>query len=386
MKIAIVCARLCLGGAEHVGTMLANGFDKFGHKTYLISNTNLDISYSINKSVILEGIFPVTNNKLKKWGYAIYNLRKLIKVERPDVVIGIAETCSFVSLLACINLNVPVIYTAHNSFERPKNVRMGIWNYFAKFWLVHLYSHVTVLTNTDLSIIGINRKNISVMPNPLELKPVDEIPLKEKIVFAAGRLDGWYVKGFDILINAWGMIFGDNKMTINTGMNYNSIISSSDNSNIYNYKNKEWKLCVAGTGSEDSINYLKQLCKENGVEESVELVGFQNNIEEYYRKSSIFVLSSRYEGFGLVLIEAMSQGCACIACDYKGRQRDIIKDFSEGLICIPDDIISLSKALKKMMFDNNYRESIRKNAVERSKCFSIDNTICRWEKLLNTLK
>ena len=56
----------------------------------------------------------------------------------------------------------------------------------------------------------------------------------------------------------------------------------------------------------------------------IEFLGFQKDMESLYKKSEIFVLSSRYEGFGLVLIEAMSQGCAPVACDYKGRQREIL--------------------------------------------------------------
>ena len=102
-----------------------------------------------------------------------------------------------------------------------------------------------------------------------------------------------------------------------------------------------------------------------------------------YQKASIFVLSSRYEGFGLVLIEAMSQGCACIACDYKGRQREIIQNDSQGLCCEPDDVDALAEAMRKMMTDDQYRESVRKNAVERSKYYSLENTIQRWEKLLD---
>ena len=179
-----------------------------------------------------------------------------------------------------------------------------------------------------------------------------------------------------------------------------------------------------------SMNYLNQICKENGVEGSVEFLGFRNDVEKLYKDASIFVLSSRYEGFGLVLIEAMSQGCACVACDYKGRQREIMSPTSTlpsregessvespslgtrnmnpdarlsrfrsydgertrnlsvepcetGILCEPDNVEALADAIAKMITDNDYRENVRANAIERSNFYSMDNTIERWESLLD---
>lgn len=132
----------------------------------------------------------------------------------------------------------------------------------------------------------------------------------------------------------------------------------------------------------------------------IEFLGFQKDIEKLYQEASIFVLSSRYEGFGLVLIEAMSQGCACVACDYKGRQREILSPLQgdslkvngysdhgieateNGILCEPEDVEALAEAIKKMIEDDEYREGIRANAIERSKYYSIENTMDRWEKYL----
>ena len=128
-------------------------------------------------------------------------------------------------------------------------------------------------------------------------------------------------------------------------------------------------------------------------------------MESLYKKASVFVLSSRYEGFGLVLIEAMSQGCACIACDYKGRQREIMEtlpgppclgrgaaeqnakggpffETSTGILCPPEDVEALVTAMRKMMDDDEYRESVRNNAVERSGYYDIKNIARQWEELL----
>ena len=123
-------------------------------------------------------------------------------------------------------------------------------------------------------------------------------------------------------------------------------------------------------------------------------------MESLYKKSEIFVLSSRYEGFGLVLIEAMSQGCALVACDYKGRQREILNPSSalpegegepnrkieiteNGILCEPDNVETLAAGLQKMMEDEDYRKRVLLNVVERSKFYDIEHTMSRWEYLIN---
>ena len=400
MKIFIVSSNLFMGGAEHVGVMLANGFAENGHNVNLLSNTHLPIAYHLGYKIHVIGVFPQTSNKLVKWMRPVGNIRREVKAIRPDVVIGIAETCSLVSKIACLGLNIPVIYTAHNSFERPATAPMGRWNKIAKFWLGHFYTMITVLTDADKVFIGKRLKNVSVMPNPLGLQPVNDIPHKRNTILAVGRLDGWHVKGFDVLIKSFAKLLNGSKVA-----EPRSKFKSNDIA--FKIREEGWKLQIAGTGSDESLNYLKQLCKENGVEDSVEFLGFRKDVKKLYQEASIFVLSSRYEGFGLVLIEAMSQGCACVACDYKGRQREIVAPLEKseqsskfkvqssnskfeacanGVLCEPDNVESLVEGIQKMITDGAYRESVRKNAIERSKYYSIDKTMDRWEQLLNQLK
>lgn len=373
MRILIVCSRLTGGGAERVAGLWANGFAEIGHEVLLVSNLLEEQTYQTDNRVKLYNLVSTNNNKIKKWGSAIGNVRNIAKKEQPNVIIGVMDTCSLVSKLATIGMDIPVFMTEHYAFERPQG--LSKFERFSRYYLNRLYQGITVLTQADLTVIGNRLRNVFVLPNPLSLEVVAEIPHKEKVILAAGRLDAWYVKGFDVLIKAFSKLVQGLRFKVQ-----GSLKPSSEELIVNRYG---WKLQIAGTGSEKNLNYLNQLCKENGVEDYVEFLGFQKDIEKLYQKASIFVLSSRYEGFGLVLIEAMSQGCACIACDYKGRQREIIQNDSQGLCCEPDDVDALAEAMRKMMTDDQYRESVRKNAVERSKYYSLENTIQRWEKLLD---
>lgn len=234
------------------------------------------------------------------------------------------------------------------------------------------------------------------MPNPLFLTPTIVIPPKDKFVLAAGRIDDWHYKGFDILLQAWS-----------------KIMKNEENEKM---RNANWWLKIAGAGKQENFEYLMSILEDSDFKchvssdgqkiwksekYHIEFLGFQKDMESLYKKSEIFVLSSRYEGFGLVLIEAMSQGCACVACDYKGRQREILSPLQgdslkvngysdhgievteNGILCEPEDVEALAKAIKKMIEDDEYRERICKNAIERSKYYSIENTMDRWDRLLH---
>ncbi len=378
MKIGIVQVALSHGGAEMVGVMLANGFHNHGHNVLVLTDLNEPIDFELDNNIRTIGILNNRNgNKFDRWVKAIYSIRKIIKKEKPDVLIGIMGLCTLVTYIACLGLKIPIVMTEHNAFERPQTSPMPISVKFFKFWINRLYKHITVLTNADKIAIGKRLKNITVMPNPLLLSPVNNIPPKKKTILAAGRVDSWYVKGFDILIKAWSLIYK---------------------------KYPDWNLQIAGICHHpENYSEIPKLIKKYEIEERTHLLGFRSDVEQLYKDSEIFVLSSRYEGFGLVLIEAMSQGCAPIACDFKGRQKEIIgdppksslnmEDFQKdgieicenGILCEPDNVEALAKAIEKMIKDEDYRYQVQKNAVERSKYYSLDNTINRWENYLNSI-
>ena len=383
MKIGIVQVALSHGGAEQVGVMLANGLCQHGHHTFILTDLNEPMAYRVNDNIHIYDFVGKKTNTLLKWLKAIKNIRHTIKKEKPDLIIGIMGLCTLITYIACLGLRIPIVMTEHNAFERPDSAPMPLSLKIFKLWINKLYKNITVLTEADKKVIGNRLRNVTVMPNLLLLAPVETIPQKENIVLAAGRIDAWHVKGFDILIKSWKKI-----------QDLNDNVNDDDNL-------RGWWLKIAGAGKQESFEYLMNLLpdgewsskEERGVrsEESavwrsdkyhIEFLGFQKDMESLYKKSEIFVLSSRYEGFGLVLIEAMSQGCACVACDYKGRQREIIQDDSQGLCCEPDHVEALADAIQKMMIDEDFRKTVQQNAVERSKFYELEHIISMWEDLL----
>lgn len=359
MRIAICVHNLANGGAERVAALWATGFVRHGDDVAIIlAEKDAPIEYCVPSQVHIENIYT-DGNSVARYVKKVAKLRSFITYFKPDVAIAIMKPWPEWLLLTTIGLKTRVINTEHNSFERPESAPMSKEMRFRKFWLNRLFPAVTVLTEADNRILSRYVKKVFTMPNPLAFNPHYDKNEKRNVVLAAGRLDMWYVKGFDLLIKAWGKVAPNNP---------------------------NWKLQIAGRGNDQDVKRLKRWIAEQGVQDSVELLGFCPKLEEKFRTASIFVLSSRYEGFGLVLIEAMSQGCAPIASDYNGRASEIITKPDEGLLCATDDSNGLAENIEDLINDVEHRHHVQECACQRSIYYSIDNTIQRWQTIFDGLK
>lgn len=357
MRILIFVTRLTGGGAERVATLWANGFVDRGYEVGLVVKCR-DIShtYPLPDQIKIFNIWSYGGYLLKKYlRYEISPIRKIRQVIRqfqPDVAICVLQPWGEWVLKASKGMHLPIINTEHHSFETYHKVPRK--RYYWRYVLNQQFDRVTVLTEADKLCTKDYLNNVVVMPNPLAFTPAESVPPKEKIVLAVGRLDVWHCKGFDILINAWGDIAKDRP---------------------------DWKLVICGQDSNGSIKYLESIAREKSIDHQVELYGFQEDMLPLYKKSSIFVLSSRSEGFGLVLIEAMSQGCAPVVCDYKDRQKEIITNEQEGIICPTEDPVALSKAMARMIDDEPYRKMVQQKAISRSKHYGLDRIMDIWDTI-----
>ena len=373
MKIFLVCNSLGGGGAERVHVNLANGFANRGHEVYLVADIYQKVAYPVDKKVHILPLCPEKKHKIVKWIAAIRMLRTYVKKYHADIVIGNMQLCSIISRLSTIGLGIPVILTIHHAMES-KAYKFSKLELFLDGRTPPLYAATTVLTQADKLLLDKkyrNRKNIFVMPNPLTFVPISVVDgylsengrkiQKENVILAAGRLDNWRCKGWDILINAVKFL--------------RPLLLE-----------KNWKICIAGEGTEQTRQFLESLRKDARVEGCLEFIGYQTNMKELFQKASIFCLSSRSEGLPMVLIEAMSQGCASVACDNLGRTQEIITDESMGLLFETENIENLAQQLTRMIRNEDYRENVQRNSVERSKYYLLEHIVDLWEDLFEKIK
>lgn len=213
-------------------------------------------------------------------------------------------------------------------------------------------SNVVTLTKQDAKDWEPFVNNITVIPNFITITPKNVKNYSAKRVISAGRYA--HEKGYDMLLKAWAIV-----------------------TEVY----PDWELHIFGDG--DSTPYAK-MSQQLRISDSVFLHPSTSDISEEFSNSSIYVMSSRYEGFGLVLAEAMSCGLACVAFDCPYGPRTIIEDRHDGLLVQREDIKQLSDGLLFLMSDPMIRITFGSNASEDIKRFNKESIMQKWIDLINT--
>ena len=178
---------------------------------------------------------------------------------------------------------------------------------------------------------------------------------KEKIILAVGSIVPG--KAFDILIES---------------------LSRVDKSLLEN-----WKVYILGEG--DKKESLEIMVEELQLSSTIKFLGLKKNIEDYYKKASIFVSTSRAEGFPNALSEALSLGCATIATDCITGPSELIKNEENGFLVEVDNVNQISEKLKILIKDKNLRDDFSKKSIEMSKKYKTENIVIEWEKYFDEI-
>lgn len=355
IKIHFLVSSLHGGGAERVLALLANEFDT---NNYLISiiTFNKGNAYQLNPDIKKIQLHHgnIKNHKVRSWN----NLRKFYKNRnnRPNVLISFLTHNSAIAITISKLYNIKIIVSEHNNHlykESPPWLTDFTRNYLYRF-----ADKVTVLTKYDLAFFKKKGADVMVMPNPCTFQPIEENSNKrQKNILAIGNLDRYDHKGFDNLIQLIAPILKEFP---------------------------QWKLQILGSGDK-GLTFLKKIAKNEGVEDCIEFLGFQDNIQHFMKTSEIFILSSRYEGLPMVLLEAMSQGMACISYDCITGPSEIIQNNVNGLLIEDQNQDVMRKELKKLIKNDSLRVSLQQEAPNRLADFEISTIIKKWENLFKEI-
>lgn len=285
---------------------------------------------------------------------------KVLKKLQPDIVISTGYALPVLDII--INTSHQIgAKTIMESHVQGETVSMTKYIYnptlrslFA-FWDRHIMNSlvhcdcVVTLTQGDVAYWTKYAPRIEVIPNMLTVDPKPVTDYSVKRVICAGRYAPQ--KGYDLLIKAWKEID----------------CSFSD-----------WHLYVFGNGSREPYQALVDRC---GLSENVHLMEATPTIVDEFAKSSIYVMSSRFEGFGLVLAEAMACGLPCVSFDCPHGPRDIITDGEDGILVENGNIEALARALERLMEDVSFRQSMGEKAINNVSRYDCDVIMKQWEQL-----
>ena len=359
MKILVCIDHMESGGAARVTSIMCQGLAQRGYEVMLAYNRQRNTLYDCGTDVQFIDNYVARHGKSHLAGVMLLirrvkRYRSIIREVQPDIVIGVEPEPYLYAYLACIGKKLPVVAVDHITF-----------NYKGQHWFTHWIrwhayrwaNKVSILSYVDEAILGKRLPNKIVVHNPISFDIFNNPIRRENIVLCVGRIDGWKQKGFDKMINIWKEV---------------------------QQSHPDWKLIIAGDGNPESFHFLKQLALNQQIDGSIHFVGAVTDMQSLYQRASIFALPSRFEGFPMCLLEAASQGCACVAFDLHGITSEIFTDNVEGII-IPDNDDHLFATKINYLIENpKVMTSFSLAISKRMENFSKENFINKWEQICDS--
>lgn len=353
MKICFYINVLGGGGAERVIANLATQFSQIGHSVSVITSYPVKEEYELGKNVSKYRLEEkeIKSSALNRNFRRIFRLRRLIKSEKPDVIVSFMAEPNFRMLLATLGIKCRKIISVRN--DPNKEYPNLLFRFLAKT-IYNLADGIVFQTEDAKKWFpkSIQKKSRIIM------NQVDDVffntPLAEKRhdIVTTGRLTAQ--KNHIMLIHAFSQIANE----------------IEDNLIIY--------------GEGELRRELEDLVRELGLEKRVFLPGSTRNVPEVLSKAKIFVLSSDYEGMPNSLLEAMAMGLPCISTDCpSGGAREVLSAVGEEHLVDVRNINEMSRVIKKLCTTNSESlDEISKATKNKALFFKSDVVFIEWKNCL----
>jgi len=283
----------------------------------------------------------------------VSNLRRLrviraaIRSSQPDAVLSFMTDTNVLTILASLGLRIPVVVEEHIYSAWPP-LRLP-WR-LLRLMTYPMAASVIALTPPALAALGLARgRHGRVIPNPVMPPPPSRaVPSDPPVIVAIGRLVPQ--KGFDILLPAFARVAA---------------------------VHSDWCLEIWGEGPERGA--LERLRDSLGLSSRVMLPGRTREPYKVLRRASLFVMSSRREGFPTVLGEAMSCGLPVVSVDCPSGPREMIRDGIDGLLVPPENVGALAAGMERLISDQRLARDLASRAPEVVDRFALSKVLERWD-------
>lgn len=340
------------GGTERMTATLANALVET-NKVWVVSlnKSEENVFFEIDK--LIKHIFLSEHSNNGGILKSIFQIRKIINMNKIDIVINVDVGMGFYGVLSNFMSSAKVITWEHSNFYNNWNSRL--FPFFRRFARKHSDAMV-VLTEKDKANYIKNiktKKTIRVIPNPIE-RHAFEYNIDSKIILSAGLLVP--IKQYDIAMQVAAKVL---------------------------LKKKDWKWIICGDGPEKSK--LEEIIHRYDLDEQIILLGTVIDMDKIYKNAAIYVMTSKREGLPMVLLEAKSWGVPLVSFDIMTGPSAIISDSVNGYLVEPFDIDEMAKKITALMEDNILRETFSKNSVIGLEKFDFSNIIYQWNDLMRGL-
>ena len=360
-RVALFMPSLRGGGAERVMVILANEFVARGFAVDLVlANAEGPYYKDVDKKI------NIVNLGAARVLMSLPGLIKYLRTQKPSVMLSALNHANVVAIVAKLlaTVNTRLWVSEHNALTRSIQNRALRRERWLPYWMSLLYPFadgVIAVSNgvaDDLArTIKLPRNKIQVIYNPIYSEGLLQLATEQiddscfssfatPVLLAAGRLTEQ--KGFTVLIQAFRQL----------------------------RKDRAARLVILGDGEERSM--LQSLIDELGLNDDVVLLGFKSNPIAYMKKATVFVLSSNWEGFGNVLVEAMACGTAVISTDCPSGPSEILEGGKWGRLVAVGDADALAYAIKETL-----DETVHPDVAKRARDFSVCTSVDRYLSVMN---
>ena len=345
MKILFFIHGLYGGGAEHVASILLNHFCE-KHDTYVAVTNFHAPNYPLDNRIHL------IDDRIKSKIKGATRIPRFLKMAhtirdiQPDIIISFIAKTNNYALLANLFSRKKIIVSERIALAQQIPFKQRV----LRRVFYHTADKIVFVVADDCQKFGMAKKS-TVIYNPAILKPYSDYNNRQHTIVSVSANSRWHTKGIDLLIKAWAKIAP---------------------------QNPDWNLEIYGRIYEGKNPV--ELCPIS--HERAYWMGWRDNMADVLKTKSIFALVSRFEACPNSLIEAMSQGCACIGSDCEGGIKEIITDGVDGLIAKCEDIDDIAEKLQTLIDDENLRSKLSAGAIEKVKQFDKNTFFAKWDNLI----
>lgn len=361
LKVAFFIPSLSGGGAERATATIASGLDRDTFESILLLERRGPHAYPADSSILIETLGVTRSRK------SLAPLVRFLRRERPDVLYAALPHLNILAAIACrlVRHRPRLIVSVHSNQDRElASVRNGRLMRLIMPWVYRSADAVVVVSEgvaRELRPVLGEGPKLRMIHDPLDVERVASLARKEvshrwfgsdhQVISAMGRLSP--EKGYVSLVRAFAVVSRDRPAA---------------------------RLLLMGAG--DQEGELVALAGTLGVAERVEILGFQQNPFAYLARSTCFVMSSSWEGFGMAIVEAMASGVAVLSTDCPYGPSEILADGVFGLMARVGSIEDLAQGISRLLDDAPLRQSLVQKGVARARDFDSSALLPKYAQLL----